>query len=155
MTIAGELTSTAARRLTGGEAVVQSLIAHRVDTLFRLPGIQNDWLFNALYDARDQIRVIHSRHEQGAAYMALGYALARGDLAACSVVPGPGVLNASTALATAYGLGAPMLLLAGQIPSHLIGRGTGMLHEIPDQLGVLRQLTKWADCVATPAEAPL
>src|SRR5215207_5148926 len=152
MTITGELTSSGTERLTGGQAVVRSLLAHGVDTLFGLPGIQNDWLFNALYDARDAIRVLHSRHEQGTAYMALGYALARGDLAVCSVVPGPCVLNASTALATAYGLSAPVLMLAGQIPSHLIGRGTGMLHEIPDQLGVLRTLTKWATRVDTPAE---
>jgi acetolactate synthase-1/2/3 large subunit len=155
MALTGELTVGGTERLTGGQAVVRSLIAHGVDTLFGLPGIQNDWLYNALYDARDSIRVLHSRHEQGTAYIALGYALARGDLAVCSVVPGPGVLNASTALATAYGLSAPVLMLAGQIPSHLIGRGTGMLHEMPDQLGVLRTLTKWAARAETPAEAPL
>src|SRR5581483_11448332 len=83
------LTGTPTSKLTGGEAVVRSLIAHGVDTLFGLPGIQNDWLYNALYDADGVIRVIHTRHEQGAAYLALGYALARGDLAVCSVVPGP------------------------------------------------------------------
>jgi acetolactate synthase-1/2/3 large subunit len=78
---------TAAIR-TGGEAIVDALLAHGVDTLFGLPGIQNDWLYNALFDARP-IRVIHTRHEQGAAYMALGYALARGDIAVHNVVPGP------------------------------------------------------------------
>ena len=52
-------------RLSGGEAVVQSLIKEGVDTVFGLPGIQNDWLYNAFYDARDDIRVLHTRHEQG------------------------------------------------------------------------------------------
>ncbi len=140
-------------RQTGGEAVVQALVDHGFTTLFGLPGIQNDWLFNALYDAGDALRVIHTRHEQGAAYMALGHALATGEPSLCSVVPGPGVLNASAALATAYALNAPVLLLAGQIPSSEIGGGRGALHEIPDQLGLLRSLTKWAGRVDAPAQA--
>ena len=93
--------TNAIKQLTGGEAIVQGLRNHNVDTLFGLPGVQNDWLYNALYDQRDHIRVIHTRHEQGAGYMALGYAMARGDVGVCSVVPGPGFLNASAALATA------------------------------------------------------
>lgn len=140
--------------LTGGEAIVQALLAHGVDTLFGLPGVQNDWLYNALYDQQDKIRVIHTRHEQGAGYMALGYALARGDVGVCSVVPGPGLLNASAALATAYGLNAQVLYLVGQIPTAKIGKGEGQLHEIPDQLGILRSLTKWAERINHPAEAP-
>lgn len=149
------MTTTAApQSLTGGEAIVRSLIAEGVSVLFGLPGIQNDWLFNALYDARDRIRVVHTRHEQGAAYMALGYALATGEVGVYSVVPGPGVLNATAALANAYGLGAPVLCLAGQIPSAAIGRGTGVLHELPDQLAILRQLTKWAQRIESPASAP-
>ncbi|MCB0187055.1 MAG: hypothetical protein KDE31_22465, partial [Caldilineaceae bacterium] len=118
------------------------------------PGVQNDWLYNALYDQRAQIRVIHTRHEQGAGYMALGYALARGDIGVCSVVPGPGFLNASAALATAYGLNAQVLYLVGQIPTAKIGKDEGQLHEIPDQLAILRQLTKWAERIARPADAP-
>ncbi len=140
--------------LTGGEAIVQALLAHGVDTLFGLPGVQNDWLYNALYDQQDKIRVIHTRHEQGAGYMALGYALARGDVGVCSVVPGPGLLNASAALATAYSLNAQVLYLVGQIPSAKIGKGEGQLHEIPDQLGILRSLTKWAERIERPADAP-
>lgn len=138
---------------TGGEAIVQSLINQGVDTLFGLPGVQNDWLYNALYDRQDEIRVIHTRHEQGAGYMALGYSMARGDIGVYSVVPGPGFLNASAALATAYGLNAQVLCLVGQIPTRAIGRERGVLHEIPDQLGVMRTLTKWADRVEHPAEA--
>jgi acetolactate synthase-1/2/3 large subunit len=130
--------------MTGGDAAVRTLIANGVRTLFALPGIQNDWLFNALYDQRDAIRVIHTRHEQGAAYMALGAALATGDLAACSVVPGPGMLNASAALATAYALNAKLLFLTGQIPLASIDRKIGALHEINDQLGILSRLAKRA-----------
>lgn len=131
-------------RMTGGTALVGALLAEGVDTIFGLPGIQNDWFYNALYDARDRIRVIHTRHEQGAAYMALGYAMARGGIGVYNVVPGPGVLNTTAALATAYALNAQVLCLAGQIPLAAIGRDGGVLHEIPDQLGVLQGLTKWA-----------
>jgi acetolactate synthase-1/2/3 large subunit len=141
-------------RVTGGEAVVRSLVAEGVDTLFGLPGIQNDWLYNALYDARDQVRVIHTRHEQGAAYMALGYALASGGIGVYNVVPGPGFLNATAALSTAYALNARVFCLAGQIPLAAIGRDGGVLHEIPDQLGVMRSLTKWAARATTVAEIP-
>ena len=139
---------------TGGQAVVKALIAHNIHTLFGLPGVQNDWLYNALYDAGEQIRVIHTRHEQGAGYMALGYAMATGDNAVFNIVPGPGLLNATAALATAYGLSAPVLCLTGQIPSAKIGKGLGVLHELPDQLTVMRSLTKWAERIHSPAQAP-
>ena len=142
-------------QLTGGEAIVRALVDHGIDTIFGLPGIQNDWLYNALYDARDRIRVLHTRHEQGAAYMALGYALARGDIGVYNVVPGPGFLNTTAALATAYALNAKVLCLTGQIPSRSIGKEMGVLHEIPDQLGVMRSLTKWAARIETPADAPM
>ncbi len=141
-------------QLTGGEAAVNTLIAHGIHILFGLPGVQNDWLYNALHDAQDQIRVIHTRHEQGAGYMALGYALATGEISVFNVVPGPGLLNASAALATAYGLNAPVLCLSGQIPSGQIGKGKGVLHEIPDQLGILRSLTKWAERANSAADVP-
>jgi acetolactate synthase-1/2/3 large subunit len=141
-------------KLTGGEAIVKSLRAHGVDTIFGLPGVQNDYFFNALHDEGGAIRVIHTRHEQGAAYMALGYALASDSIGVYSVVPGPGVLNTTAALATAYATNAKVLCLTGQIASTSIGRGFGMLHEIPDQLGILRSLTKWAERINSPAEAP-
>ena len=108
-----------------------------------------------MFDAGDALSVVHTRHEQGAAYMALGAALATGKPAAYSVVPGPGFLNSSAALATAYSTGARVLALIGQIPSRAIGKGHGLLHEIPDQIGILRTLTKWAERVDTPqARAP-
>jgi acetolactate synthase I/II/III large subunit len=139
--------------MTGGQAVVQSLCAHGTETLFGLPGIQSDWLYNALFDI-PRIRVIHTRHEQGAGYMALGHAIASGGVAVCNVVPGPGLLNASAALATAYALGARVLFLVGQIPLGQIGRGLGALHETPDQPGLLRSLTKLTTRIEHPSDAP-
>ena len=140
--------------MTGGTAIVQALLAHGVKTIFGLPGVQNDWLYNALYDAGDQVNVLHTRHEQGAGYMALGAAMSTGKPAVYAVVPGVGMLNASSALATAYSVNAPVLCFSGQIPTATIGRGLGQLHEIPDQMGILERLTKWAASVESPADAP-
>src|ERR1700722_20372317 len=120
--------------MTTAEAVVAMLMLSGIDTIFALPGVQNDPLFDALHKAQDGIRTIHTRHEQGAAYMALGAALATGKPAVYAVVPGPGFLNTTAALSTAYAANAPVLALTGQIPAGLIGRGLGILHEIPDQL---------------------
>jgi acetolactate synthase-1/2/3 large subunit len=140
--------------LTGGEAIVKSLIALGVDTIFALPGVQNDYLFNALHDHRDQIRVVHTRHEQGAAYMAMGYALSLDKPGVYCVVPGPGFLNTTAALSTAYATNAKVLCLTGQIPSEAIGQNIGLLHEIPDQLGIIERLTKWAARIERPNDAP-
>ena len=139
-------------RMTGGKALVEMLRRHAVDTIFALPGVQNDALFVAFYDAGEALRVIHTRHEQGAAYMAYGYARASGTIGAYAVVPGPGLLNTTAALATAYATNAPVLCISGQIPADLIGRGFGLLHEIPDQLGILQTLTKWAARINHPTE---
>jgi acetolactate synthase-1/2/3 large subunit len=141
-------------RMTGGEAAVQALLAQGVDTLFVLPGVQNDALFSALYDHAGRLRVIVARHEQAAGYMAYGYAAATGRPGAYCVVPGPGFLNTTAALATAYACNAPVLCLAGQVPLRRIGRGFGLLHELPDQLGIMHRLTKWAARVEAPHEAP-
>jgi len=140
--------------MTTAEAIVRTLVAHGTDTVFGLPGVQNDALYNALYDHRNRIRVIHTRHEQGAAYMALGYALSTDRAGVYNVVPGPGFLNSTGALCTAYATNAKVLCLTGEIPSKYIGRGIGQLHEINDQLGVLRSLTKWSARITGPSEAP-
>jgi acetolactate synthase I/II/III large subunit len=141
-------------RMTGGEAVVQALLAQGIDTLFVLPGVQNDALFSALYDHAEDLRVIVVRHEQAAGYMAYGYAAATGRPAAYCVVPGPGFLNTTAALATAYAANAPVLCLSGQVPLRRIGRSFGLLHELPDQLGIMQRLTKWAARIEAPHEAP-
>jgi len=86
--------------------------------------------------------------------MALGAALVTGRPQVFATVPGPGLLNASAALLMAYGMGAPVIALAGQIPSFAIDRGHGHLHEIADQLGLLRHITKRATRIRAPREAP-
>jgi len=140
-------------KMTTAEAIVASLIAHGIKTLYALPGVHNDHLFDALYRASDRIGVIHPRHEQGAGYMALGAALATGRPAAYAVVPGPGLLNTGAALLTAYTMNAPVLGLIGQIPDADIGRGLGHLHEIRDQAGVIARLVDFSVRVKAPAEA--
>ena len=141
------------RTLTAGEAVVDGLVRNGIETIFCLPGIQNDLFFDALHTRTDEIRPIHTRHEQAVAYMALGAAQASGKPSAFCVVPGPGFLNASTALATAYSTSSPVLALLGQIPLSAIDRGYGLLHEIRDQIGILRTMTKWAERIEGPQEA--
>jgi acetolactate synthase I/II/III large subunit len=140
--------------MTTGEAVVAALLAHGLDTLYALPGIHNDDFFDALARNAGKIRTVHSRHEQGAAYMALGAALATGKPQAYAVVPGPGLLNAAAALLTAYGMNAPVLALIGQIPADAIGRGLAHLHEIRDQAGIIARLVDWSARIGAPQEAP-
>ncbi|HEX2037681.1 MAG TPA: thiamine pyrophosphate-binding protein, partial [Chloroflexota bacterium] len=142
-------------QLTGGQALVESLKREGLNTIFGLPGVQLDWAFDALYEARESIRVIHTRHEQATAYMADGYARTTGQVGSFIVVPGPGVLNAAGALSTAYAVNSPVLCITGQIQSDLIGIGRGVLHEIDDQLGMLRHITKWNARAMTPGEIPL
>ena len=146
-------TTSETKTLTAGQAVVDGLIRNGIDTLFCLPGVQNDLFFDALHARTDNIRPIHTRHEQSVAYMALGSALATGKPSAFCVVPGPGFLNAATALATAYSTNAKVLALLGQIPLATIDRGYGLLHEVRDQLGILRTMTKWAERIQSPAQA--
>jgi acetolactate synthase-1/2/3 large subunit len=139
--------------LSTAEATVATLLSHGIDTVYALPGVHNDHLFDAFQRAGDKLRVIHARHEQGAAYMALGAALATGKPQTYSVVPGPGLLNSGAALLTAYGMNAPVLALIGQIPHDAIGKGMGHLHEIRDQAGIIARLVDHAAHIHGPAEA--
>ncbi len=141
-------------RMTGGEAIVETLLQHGVDTVFGIPGVQTYGLFDALQRAGEKIRVIGARHEQTTAYMAFGYAKSTGRVGVFSVVPGPGVLNTAAAICSAYGASAPIVCLTGQVPSDYIGSGKGHLHELPDQLATLRSLTKWSARIEHPAQAP-
>ncbi|WP_454649336.1 thiamine pyrophosphate-dependent enzyme [Bradyrhizobium liaoningense] len=138
--------------LTGGEAIVSGLVAHGVDTVFGLPGAQVYGLFDAFHQA--QLKVIGARHEQACGYMAFGYARSSGRPGVFSVVPGPGVLNASTALLTAFGCNEPVLCVTGQVPTQFLGKGRGHLHEMPDQLATLRTYVKWAERIEYPGNAP-
>ena len=138
--------------LTGGEAIVSGLVAHGVDTVFGLPGAQVYGLFDAFHQA--QLKVIGARHEQACGYMAFGYARSSGRPGVFSVVPGPGVLNASAALLTAFGCNEPVLCVTGQVPTQFLGKGRGHLHEMPDQLATLRTYVKWAERIEYPGNAP-
>jgi acetolactate synthase-1/2/3 large subunit len=149
----GPAVSSPAVSMTTAEATVAALIAHGLDTIYALPGVHNDALFDALFKAADRLRTVHTRHEQGAAYMALGAALATGRTQAYSVVPGPGLLNSSAALLTAYGTNAPVLALIGHIPQAAIGRMLGHLHEIRDQAGIIERLVDYYARIETPAQA--
>jgi acetolactate synthase I/II/III large subunit len=143
-----------ARPMTGGMAIVEALIANDVERVFGLPGAQLYGLFDALAQRRDVIATIGARHEQTCGYMAFGYARSTGRPGVYAVVPGPGVLNTTAALATALGCNAPVLCITGEVPSSYLGRGRGHLHELPDQLATLRTLTKWAARIERAAEAP-
>ena len=149
----GTSRSAPAQRLTTAEATVAALIAHGIDTVYALPGVHNDHLFDALFKAGDGVRTVHARHEQGAAYMALGAALATGKPQVYTVVPGPGLLNSAAALLTAYGMNAPVLALIGQISQSAIGRGLGHLHEIRDQAGIISRLVDFSARIREPTEA--
>ena len=142
------------RLMSAGEAIVQTLVANGVDTVFGIPGAQTYPIFDALDRAKSSIRTIGTRHEQAAAYMAFGYAKATGRLGVYSVVPGPGVLNTTAALSTAWGASQPVLCVTSQVPRDFLGKGRGALHEIPDQLATLNSLIKWAVRIDNPADAP-
>jgi acetolactate synthase I/II/III large subunit len=140
--------------LTGGELLVAQLQREGVRHIFGIPGVQLDWAVEALRRARGAIEYIVPRHEQTASYMADGYARTTGMEGVCMVVPGPGALNALSGLATAYATSSRVLFIAGQIPAAAIGRNYGMLHEIPDQSGILRCLTKWHGLARSAQEVP-
>src|ERR1700692_108647 len=149
--LAAKATPTAT--MTAAEPLIPRLLGHALNTIYALPGVQNDFLFEALFGAQDRLRTVHTRHEQGAAYMALGAALATGKAAAFAVVPGPGLLNAGAALLTAYGMNAPVLGLIGQIPDADIGRGLGQLHEIRDQGGIIKRRVDHSTLIRKPEQA--
>jgi acetolactate synthase I/II/III large subunit len=140
-------------RLTGGEALVKQLHREGVRVVFGLPGVQLYGAMAALRDEKD-MRFILTRHEQATTYMADGYARAGGGIGAALVVPGPGVLNAGAGLSTAYSCSSPVLLVAGQVPRRYLGKDVGVLHEINEQLDVVKPVTKWRRRVLEVAEIP-
>ena len=141
-------------KLNGAQAIVEGLLAHGVDTVFGIPGIQLDPLFDALHGCRDRIRTVHTRHEQGAAFMAMGYAQATGRPGVFTAVPGPGMLNAMAAVSTAVAAGQPVLCITGQIPSYQIGEELGIAHELRDQLAVSRGVVSWSERADHPHQVP-
>ena len=140
--------------VTGAQALVQQLVAEGVDTIFALPGVQIMAAFDALHEYRDDIRLVHVRHEQATTYMADGYAKATGKVGVAMAVPGPGAINAGSGLGTAFATSTPVLLISGQIDSQSLGKREGQLHEVEDQLDVFRPLTKWVHRVTRVEEIP-
>src|SRR5712692_8237811 len=122
-----------AAKMTGGEALVRALVSEKVSTVFGIPGTHNLAVYDALVDAPG-IRHIGTRHEQGAAFMADGYARASGQVGVCLSTTGPGALNLLTPLATAYADSSPVLAIASEISSKYLGQEKGCLHECRDQL---------------------
>lgn len=126
----------------GADAVADQLVDGGVSTVFGVPGVQLDHFVDAVARRSDALRYVSCRHEQGAAHMADGYARASGRTGVFAVVPGPGVLNAMTGLATAYACSSPVLCLAANLSTWAIDGGLGLLHEIRTQEDVLRAVTK-------------
>ena len=140
-------------RMTGGEAVVEALKREGVEYVFSIPGVQIMGVFDALYGEKE-LRLVVVRHEQTALYMADGYARVKGKPGVGLVVPGPGVQNALAAVGTAYACSSPVLLLAGQIESKDLGKDGGALHEVNDQLDMVRPVTKWCKRVMEVEDIP-
>ena len=140
-------------KLSGGEALVKSLVREGVEVIFGLPGVQMYGIIAAIRD-EPGIRMITTRHEQATTYMADGYSRVTGKPGVALVVPGEGLYNAGSGLATAYARSSPVLVIAGQIPRSQIGKDLGGLHEVADQMDVIRPVTKWRRQVLTPHEVP-
>ncbi|MEE2979927.1 MAG: thiamine pyrophosphate-binding protein, partial [Pseudomonadota bacterium] len=132
-------------KMTGAQALIAQLLSEGVDTLFALPGVQMMDAIDAIYEKRNELHMVQTRHEQATTYMADGYARVTGDVGVAMVVPGPGALNATAGLGTAYAASSPVLLISGQIPTTSLGKRIGELHEVEEQLDVFRPITKWVD----------
>ena len=140
-------------KLSGGEALAKSFVGEGVEVVFGIPGIQIYGIVSAIRD-EPGIRMITTRHEQATTYMADGYARASGKPGVALVVPGVGLYNAASGLTNAYSRSTQVLLIAGQIPRGAIGKNLGAVHEIADQTGAVRSVTKWQGQASRPREVP-
>ena len=133
---------------TGGEWVVAALAAEGVRHVFGIPGVHNLAVYDAL--ARDGAGIAHvlARHEQGAGFMADGYARSSGRAGVIVATTGPGATNVLTPLVESFAGSQPILSLVSDIPAALIGRDLGALHEVPNQIDCFRPMCRWAETVA-------
>lgn len=140
-------------KLSGGEAIAKSLVREGVEVVFGLPGVQ---MYGLVAGIRDEptLRWITTRHEFATTHMADGYARVTGKPGVAVIVPGVGIYNAGSGLATAYARSSPVLLLAGQVPRAQIGKKMDGLHEIEDQIDLVKPITKWRKSIMRPHEAP-
>ena len=137
------------QKITGSEALLKALIAEGVDTIFGYPGGQAIPIYDKLYDYQDQLRHVLVRHEQGATHAAQGYARVSGRVGVALVTSGPGATNTITGIADAMMDSTPMVVIAGQVPSPLLG--TDAFQEI-DVIGITQPITKWAYQIRKPEE---
>ena len=138
--------------MTGGQALIRSLEAHGVTTVFGIPGTHNLAVYDALLDS--PIRHISARHEQGAAFMADGYARAGGQVGVCLSTTGPAALNTLTPLGTAFSDSSRVLCIASQIQAEFLGREKGLLHECSGQSEGFQAVTKWRQTATTVDAIP-
>ncbi len=146
------MTSAAVCR-TGGEWVVAALEAEGVRHVFGIPGVHNLAIYDALL-RQDRITHVLARHEQGAGFMADGYARASGRPGVVAVTTGPGATNALTPLVESHAGSQPVLLIMSDVPSALVGQDMGALHEVPNQIECFRPVSRWADALRNGAEIP-
>ena len=133
--------------------LTKSLIREGVEVVFGIPGIHMSGSVVAMRD-EPGIRHITTRHENGAAHMAYGYARASGKPGVALVVPGAGVYNAASGLATAYARSTPVFLIAGQISRGQMGKDLGAIHEVFNQAEIVAPVTKWRRQAMRPREVP-
>ena len=137
------------QKITGSEALLKSLIAEGVDTIFGYPGGHAIPIYDSLYDYRDKLKHVLVRHEQGATHAAQGYARVSGKVGVTLVTSGPGATNTITGIADALMDSTPMVVIAGQVPSPLLG--TDAFQEV-DVIGITQPITKWAYQIRKPEE---
>ncbi|MER9317871.1 5-guanidino-2-oxopentanoate decarboxylase [Mesorhizobium sp. M0659] len=137
---------------TIGEALITLLEAHGVDTVFGIPGVHTVELYRGL--ARSKIRHVTPRHEQGAGFMADGYARASGRPGVAFVITGPGLTNTITAMGQARADSVPMLVISGVNAMPTLGKGLGFLHELPDQRGMMEKVALFSQRVTEASELP-
>lgn len=140
---------TTTKAFTGGQALVRLLANYGVDTVFGIPGVHTLELYRGLPGSG--IRHVLTRHEQGAGFMADGYARVTGKPGVCFVITGPGVTNAATAIGQAHADSIPMLVISSVNHSASLGKGWGCLHETQDQRAMTAPITAFS-AVATSAE---
>ncbi len=139
-------------RPTCGEAVVRLLEEYGVDTVFGIPGVHNLELYRGF--AGSGIRHILPRHEQGAGFMADGYARVTGKPGVCFLITGAGVTNCATPMGQAFSDSVPMLVVSSENPRDTLGKGYGCLHEITDQAAVTRPLCAFSETPRDPEAVP-
>jgi len=137
---------------TCGEVLVEMLEAYGIDTIFGIPGVHTVELYRGLPNTG--IRHITPRHEQGAGFMADGYARACGRPAGCFIISGPGMTNIVTAMGQAYSDSIPMLVISSVNSSHELGLGEGRLHELPNQRALVSGVSVFSHSVMRASELP-